>query len=114
MDSSTGVKQYRVNGLSFAEELRGESLPFGKQILYLGLNGVLRSCNWACTYCLEGSPQDRKEHGKEPVSLDRQLALIDEAQSLGMKSVLITGGEPFAPKRKDETLALVQRGSQRG
>ncbi len=103
------MKQYRINGLSFEEELRGETLSFGKRITYLGLNGVLQRCNWLCKYCLEGSPKDRGLNTKESLSLEEQIRLIDEASDLGVRGLLITGGEPFTPKRKDETVALVKR-----
>lgn len=108
------MKQYRVNGLSFEEELRGDNIPFGEKIVYLGLNGALQTCNWACKYCLEGSPKERKSNNKNTLSLDEQINLIDEAADLGVKTLLITGGEPFAPTKKDETIELVKKGYEKG
>lgn len=46
--------------------------------------------------------------------LEEQIRLIDEASDLGVRGLLITGGEPFAPKKKDETVALVKRGHEKG
>jgi MoaA/NifB/PqqE/SkfB family radical SAM enzyme len=107
------MKQYRVNGLSFEEELRGKTIPFGERIIYLGLNGALQTCNWACKYCLEGSPQERKISIENGLSLDEQIKLIDKAADLGAETLLVTGGEPFAPKKKEETITLVNRAYKR-
>lgn len=109
-----GIKQFRVNGLSFKEEIGGKVLPFKKQIIYLGLNGVLQPCNWACKYCLEGSSKERKENNGNALSLDEQLALIDEAKKLDIRGLLITGGEPLAPNRKEETVELVKQAYKNG
>lgn len=108
------MKQYRVNGLSFEEEIRGETLPFGKKIIYLGLNGVLQHCNWACRYCLEGSPEERIIISKKKLWPDEELTLVDKAADLGIRGLLITGGEPLAPIRKESTFALACRAHEKG
>jgi MoaA/NifB/PqqE/SkfB family radical SAM enzyme len=112
MNPEVKAKRYRVNGLSFREDLRGETLPFGERVVYLGLNGVLQPCNWSCMYCLEGIPEQRLKAGV--LGLDEQLRIIEESSEYGARGLLITGGEPFSPDRVDETRALVRRGYKRG
>ncbi|MFH1587257.1 MAG: radical SAM protein [Candidatus Diapherotrites archaeon] len=114
MGNQNRLKRFRVNGLSFREEIEGKTLPFGKRIIYLGLNGVLQPCNWACKYCLEGSPQERIKKNENSLNLSEQLNLIDNAGELGIKGLLITGGEPLAPGRYYETARLVKRADEQG
>lgn len=108
------MKRFRVNGLSFEEELKGEMLPFGERIIYLGLNGVLKPCNWGCNYCLEGSPGERTEKSENPLNLEEQEELIGQASELGIRGLLITGGEPLATYRFEETLRLAGKAHEKG
>lgn len=108
------TKQYRLNGLSFKEELKGEYIPFNEKIVYLGLNGVLQPCNWECRYCLEGAKSKRIFNPKNQLSLDVQNNLIKQASEHGLKTLMITGGEPFHPQRIDATLNLIEAAEDYG
>jgi radical SAM protein with 4Fe4S-binding SPASM domain len=50
------------------------------------------NCNRACRYCYANSPKDKSERH---ISFDRLIKIIDEASSIGINSINISGGEPF-------------------
>ncbi|MBC5799182.1 MAG: radical SAM protein [Candidatus Eremiobacteraeota bacterium] len=63
-------------------------------------------CNLACSYCLTSSSRDVP---KRELAADIMLALVDEAATLGFRSVGITGGEPFVRADMPDIVAAVAR-----
>ena len=82
------AKQFRLQGLSFKTELMGHKIDFAGEVVYLSLV-PWEFCNWACLYCHEG--WRRKE--ADELSLDEMRSIIREAGQMGIKSLLLLGGE---------------------
>jgi MoaA/NifB/PqqE/SkfB family radical SAM enzyme len=82
------TKQFRLQGLSFKSELLGQKTDYAKDRVYLSLV-PWEFCNWACLYCHEGAR--RKE--SDELSLEEMRSIIREAGELGIKSLLLLGGE---------------------
>ena len=84
----TLTKQFRLQGLSFKSELMGQKIDYAKEVVYLSLV-PWEFCNWACVYCHEG--WRRKE--ADELSIDEMRSIIREAGQMGIKSLLLLGGE---------------------
>ena len=82
------IKQIRLQGLSFRGELDGQRIDFGGRITYLALV-PWEFCNWTCRYCHE--QQRIKEAGE--LSTAEMRVIVREAGSLGIRAVLLLGGE---------------------
>lgn len=57
---------------------------------------VTRECNLKCVYCFANAKYIRENNSSKPFQLDRAriLNLVDQIADLGIKRVLVTGGEP--------------------
>lgn len=60
---------------------------------------ITKECNLDCVHC---SARSQKNVTSEELSLDEIEDLLNEARSLGLKQVGLTGGEPFLSKEKLE------------
>ncbi len=66
--------------------------PFpGLDTLWIQVAGLL--CNLRCAHCFNASGPG--ERGMAPLSREEVRALLDEAETLGVRDVVFTGGEPF-------------------
>ncbi len=66
--------------------------PFlGLDTLWIQVAGLL--CNLRCVHCFNASGPG--ERGTAPLSREEVRALLDEAETLGVRDVVFTGGEPF-------------------
>jgi MoaA/NifB/PqqE/SkfB family radical SAM enzyme len=81
-------KVIRLQGLSFKEELMGEKFAFDDSPVYLALV-PWEFCNWSCQYCHE----DRRIKEEGELSLSEMDSVIEEAADLGVRSLLLLGGE---------------------
>jgi MoaA/NifB/PqqE/SkfB family radical SAM enzyme len=81
-------KKIRLQGLSFREEMDGQKIDFASQIVHLSLV-PWEFCNWACQYCHE----DRRVKEDGELTLDEMRRILQEAEKLGIKSLLLLGGE---------------------
>jgi MoaA/NifB/PqqE/SkfB family radical SAM enzyme len=97
------IKQFRLQGLSFKSELMGERTDYTKDMVYLSLV-PWEFCNWACLYCHEG--WRRKEDGE--LSIKEMRSIIREAGVLGIKSLLLLGGEVLLKNTWTVTKEIVQ------
>lgn len=88
MKQESDHKLIRLQGLSFREELAGDSIDFSKKIVYLSIV-PWEFCNWNCQYC----HQDRRFKEENELTLDEISAIIEQAGELGIKSLLLLGGE---------------------
>ncbi len=79
---------YRLQGLSFLDELQGEQINFRDSILYLGLI-PWESCNWKCRVCHEV----RRWKEDDELSVQEMTRIVSEAADLGIRSLLLLGGE---------------------
>lgn len=104
MNSNIMRKRIRFQGLSFREELEGHRIDFENRIVYLSLV-PWEFCNWSCQYCHED--QRIKEEGE--LILQEMINLIEEASDLGIKSLLLLGGEVLLENTWEITREIVQR-----
>lgn len=58
---------------------------------------LTKKCNLDCVHC---SARARKNVGSDELSADETEKLLNEAKSLGLESVGLTGGEPFLCREK--------------
>ncbi len=82
------IKQIRLQGLSFKEELQGHKIEFDQSIKFLSLV-PWEFCNWSCRYCHE----DRRIQEQDELTLEEMKRIIQEAGELGIRSLLLLGGE---------------------
>ena len=102
-------KQFRLQGLSFKSELMGTITDYSKDMVYLSLV-PWEFCNWACLYCHEG--WRRKED--DELSIEEMRAIIREAGELGIKSLLLLGGEVLLKNTWTITKEIVQEAYDAG
>ena len=69
---------------------------FGREITYLRLS-VTDKCNLRCRYCMPEEGVCRKRHN-EMLTEEEMVAAVEEAASLGVAKLRITGGEPLVKK----------------
>ena len=69
---------------------------FGRTISYLRLS-VTDLCNLRCKYCMPEAGVCKKTH-EEMLTEDEMILAAAAAQSLGVKKIRITGGEPLVKK----------------
>lgn len=96
-------KKIRFQGLSFREELEGQRMDFENHMIYLSLV-PWEFCNWSCQYCHE----DRRNKEEGELSLKEMLEIIQEASDLGIKSLLLLGGEVLLKSTWEITREIVQ------
>lgn len=102
-------KQIRLQGLSFKSELMGEKIDYARDMVYLSLV-PWEFCNWACLYCHEG--WRRKEEGE--LSVQEMRVIIHEAGELGIKSLLLLGGEVLLKNTWAVTKEVIQEAYDAG
>ncbi len=68
------------------------SIPFlGLSTLWIQITGFL--CNLECTHCLvSASPRN---HALQHITLENVRRHVSDAESLGVRDIYLTGGEPF-------------------
>lgn len=103
------TKKIRLQGLSFRKELEGEVIDFANEMIYLSLV-PWEFCNWACQYCHE----DRRVKEKGELALDEIRGIIREAGELGVRSILLLGGEVLLRSTWDTTCEVVQEAYNQG
>ena len=96
-------KIIRFQGLSFKEELQGEKIDFEHSIKYLSLV-PWEYCNWSCIYCHQG----REKNKTDQLSIDEMKNIIEQASNLGVKSLLLLGGEVLLKSNWSLTSQIVQ------
>ena len=69
---------------------------FNRRIDYLRIS-VTDRCNLRCTYCMPAEGVVPKSH-HDILSYEKILEVVNEAISLGIKKVRLTGGEPLVRK----------------
>ncbi|HEY6837249.1 MAG TPA: GTP 3',8-cyclase MoaA, partial [Geobacteraceae bacterium] len=68
----------------------------GRRINYLRLS-VTDRCNMRCSYCMPATGVKKLDHG-DMLSYEELLRVADEAVSLGIRKIRVTGGEPLVRK----------------
>lgn len=81
--------------------------PFhGLDTLWIQVAGLL--CNLRCAHCFNASGPG--ERGMASLSREEVKALLDEAEALGVRDVVFTGGEPFLlPDMADIAIDALRR-----
>jgi MoaA/NifB/PqqE/SkfB family radical SAM enzyme len=102
-------KKIRLQGLSFKEELEGQVINFRETIVYLSLV-PWEFCNWACQYCHE----TRRVKENDELTIDEMKRIIAEAGNLGIKSLLLLGGEVLLQNTWNITRQIVQEACDNG
>lgn len=102
-NNTTTKKVFRLQGLSFKEELEGKKIDFTERILYLSLV-PWEFCNWSCLFCHE----DRRQKEDGELSIQEMTHIICEGADLGIKSMLLLGGEVLLNKTWEITRQLAQ------
>lgn len=67
---------------------------------------ITKKCNLSCIYCYE------KKYKKGTMSMKKLTKLINEASHLGVRKVIISGGEPFLHKNLYEIIQLCSNNGQ--
>ena len=110
MNSDIHRKTIRLQGLSFREELDGERVDFEGRLVYLSVI-PWEMCNWdSCEYCHETA----RFREKGELTLPETLLILDEASDLGIKSLLLLGGEVLMASVWERTQAIVRRAFENG
>lgn len=102
-------KRIRFQGLSFREELEDQTIDFENSFVYISLV-PWEFCNWSCRYCHE----DRRIREKDELSLEEMSLIIEEAADLGIRSLLLLGGEVLLRSTWEITRKIVQRAFDSG
>jgi len=102
------VKKIRLQGLSFKEELMGQKIDFDKSIIYLSLI-PFETCNYKCIYCHQGGDNRNAE-----LIIKEMSCLIREAPQLGIRSLILLGGEVLLPSVWNTTRTIVQEAYDNG
>lgn len=69
---------------------------FEREINYLRIS-VTDLCNLRCKYCMPKEGVCKKRH-EEMISMEEMLLAVEQAASLGIKKLRVTGGEPLLKK----------------
>lgn len=69
---------------------------FGREIDYLRIS-VTDKCNLRCRYCMPGTGLASVQHG-ETLTLEEIFKVVRIMESLGIKKLRLTGGEPLVRK----------------
>jgi MoaA/NifB/PqqE/SkfB family radical SAM enzyme len=87
----------------------GQKINFADEMVYLSLV-PWEFCNWACLYCHEG--WRRKE--ADELSPDEMKSIIREAGQMGIKSLLLLGGEILLTNTWNITKEIVREADEAG
>jgi radical SAM protein with 4Fe4S-binding SPASM domain len=66
---------------------------------------VTQSCNMRCTYCYDKSRIEKTNLKKTELTSIDFVKIIEEARSIGIRQIKITGGEPFLKKGIEDILS---------
>ena len=106
---SKDQKVFRFQGLSFKDELEGHKIDFKDNPIYLSLI-PWEYCQYDCIYCHEGT----RRKDRDELDLDLMLQLISEASSIGIRSLLLLGGEVLLRVKWDVVQQIVQAAFDHG
>jgi MoaA/NifB/PqqE/SkfB family radical SAM enzyme len=87
----------------------GQKINYADEMVYLSLV-PWEFCNWACLYCHEG--WRRKE--ADELSPDEMKSIIREAGQMGIKSLLLLGGEILLTNTWNITKEIVREADEAG
>lgn len=76
---------------------------FGRTFPYLRLS-IIEACNFRCTYCLPNGFQARPGR-PEPLSREEIARLLQGFESVGLRKLRLTGGEPSLRRDLPELIA---------
>jgi len=86
----------QAEALSTAEYLRQFNRKAAEQRIPLtGTIELTHRCNLRCVHCYLGPPGIRRNRGKQELTTDQFLSVLDQATEAGCLNLLITGGEPL-------------------
>lgn len=83
----------------------GRTRPRKNKLDNLGIH-ITRSCNLSCAYCYE------KKYNKGTIRTERVMEILRESASLGIKRVVILGGEPLLHRGLHEIIRFCYNNGQ--
>lgn len=109
------MKRIRFQGLSFKEELKGNTIDFENKIVYISLV-PWEFCNWNCKYC----HQTEKKREKDELTLQeikdifKQVKVLNDNGIEEIKSLLLLGGEVIISSMWNFTKKIIEEANRIG